>query len=159
MSDHGTKVDPNSSPRSPAEGARAAEQAGEAWEAGAEILPIRSALIDYARPLWGTYLTTGRRAQRGYRLSKFCMSFMDPENRAAFKTDRDRYMRDFGLSEYERRLVREQNWNGMLRYGVNSFMIFKLSNALGVGQNRTGAAMRGQSYEEFMATRNVKEAS
>jgi hypothetical protein len=47
----------------------------------------------------------------------------------------------------------------MLRYGVNTFMLLKLSATLGVGQNRTGAAMRGQSYEEFMATRNVKEAS
>lgn len=125
----------------------------------AEILPIRSALIDYARPLWGTYLTTGRRAQRGYRFSKFCMSFMDPGNRAAFKAEPDRYMREFGLSEEEMRFVQERDWNGMLRYGVNTFMVLKLSNALGVGQNRTGAAMRGQSYEEFMATRNVKEAS
>jgi len=124
-----------------------------------EILPIKSRQVDYAHPIWGTYLTTGARAQRGYRLSKFCMSFMGPANREAFKADQERYMRDFGLDDYEQGLIRRQDWNGMLRYGVNTFMLMKLSAAFGIGQNRTGAAMRGQTYEEFMATRNVKEAS
>lgn len=124
-----------------------------------EILRIRSRLIDYSRPLPGTYLTTGLRAARGYRFSKFCMSLMDPAKREAFKADPERAMEAFGLSEYERQLVRDQDWNGMLRYGTSTFMVLKLSNVLGVGQNRTGAAMRGQSYEEFMASRNVKDAS
>ena len=46
----------------------------------------------------------------------------------------------------------------MVRYGVNAFMIFKLANAFGVNQNQTGAKMRLQSFEEFIATRNVKDA-
>jgi protocatechuate 4,5-dioxygenase alpha subunit len=124
-----------------------------------EVLPIKSRQVDYAHPLWGTYLTTGARAQRGYRLSKFCMTFTDPAHREAFKADRERYMRDFGLDDYEQELVRRQDWNGMLRYGVNTFMVIKLSNAFGLGLNRTGAAMRGQTYDAFMATRNVKEAT
>ena len=124
-----------------------------------EILPIKSRQIDYAHPLWGTYPTTGARAQRGYRLSKFCMSFTDPARRAAFKADSERAMADAGLSDYEKDLIRRQDWNGMLRYGVNVFMVIKLSNAFGLGLNRTGAAMRGQTYEAFMATRNVKEAT
>jgi hypothetical protein len=37
-------------------------------------------------------------------------------------------------------------------------MIFKLANAFGVNQNQTGAKMRLQSFEEFIATRNVKDA-
>ena len=45
-----------------------------------------------------------------------------------------------------------------VRYGVNAFMIFKLANAFGVNQNQTGAKMRLQSFEEFMKTRNVKDA-
>ncbi|HEY7609660.1 MAG TPA: protocatechuate 3,4-dioxygenase [Alphaproteobacteria bacterium] len=130
-----------------------------AWETEVEILPIRSRLIDFAYPIPGTYLVTGARAQRGYRLSKFCMSFMKPEVRAKWKEDAERYMREFGLSEYEQSLIRDQNWIGMIRYGISPFMIFKLSSTFGVGQNRTGAAMRGETYEEFMKTRNVKDAS
>ena len=34
----------------------------------------------------------------------------------------------------------------------------KLANAFGVNQNQTGAKMRLQSFEEFMKTRNVKDA-
>ena len=129
------------------------------WETEVEILPIQSRLIDFAHPLPGTYLVTGQRAQRGYRLSKFCMTFMKPEVRARWKQDSEGYMREFGLSEYEQSLIREQNWIGMIRYGISPFMVFKLSTAFGVGQNRTGAAMRGETYEEFMKTRNVKDAS
>lgn len=128
------------------------------WEDGGEILAIQSQQIDYAHPLPGTYLTTGIRAQRGYRLGKFCMTLMSPDNREQFKADSETYMRDFGLSDYEQNLVRNKNWNRMLRYGVNTFMILKLSNAMGVSQNHTGAAMRNQSYEEFMLTRNSKGA-
>lgn len=124
-----------------------------------EILPIRSRQIDYSKPLPGTYLTTGLRAARGYRFSKFCMSLMKPEVREAFKADPERVMVEAGLTDHERQLVHDRDWNGMLRYGTSTFMVLKLSNALGVGQNRTGAAMRGQTYEEFMATRNVKDAS
>jgi protocatechuate 4,5-dioxygenase alpha subunit len=129
------------------------------WEQGPEILAIRSRQIDYSKPLPGTYLTTGLRAQRGYRLSKFCMTFMKPENREAFQADPAGYMAAAGLSDYEQKLIETQNWNGMLRYGVNTFMVLKLSNVPGVGQNRTGAAMRGETYEQFMATRNAPEAS
>jgi protocatechuate 4,5-dioxygenase alpha chain len=129
------------------------------WETEIEKLPIKSRMLDFEHPHFGTYLVTGARAQRAYRFSKFCMSFMKPENRDAFKADPERYMTAQGLSDYEKSLIREQHWLGMVRYGVSPFLIFKLSNAFGVGQNRTGAKMRGQSYEEFMATRNVKGAS
>jgi protocatechuate 4,5-dioxygenase alpha subunit len=128
------------------------------WEDGGEILAIQSRQIDYSKPLPGTYLTTGIRAQRGYRLGKFCMTLMTPANRELFKADSETYMSDFGLSDYEKDLIRTKNWNRMLRYGVNTFMILKLSNAMGVSQNHTGAAMRNQSYEDFMATRNSKGA-
>ena len=67
-------------------------------------------------------------------------------------------MTDQGLSDYEKSLIRDQNFNAMVRYGVNAFMIFKLANAFGVNQNQTGAKMRKQSFEEFIATRNVKDA-
>jgi protocatechuate 4,5-dioxygenase alpha subunit len=138
---------------------RNAPAAAPSWETGVEILPIKSRLIDFEKPIAGTYLTTGARAQRGYRLSKFCMAFMSPAFRERFKAEPEGVMREFGLSDYEKALIRERNFNAMVRYGVNAFMIFKLANAFGIGQNRTGAMMRRQTYEDFMATRNVKDAS
>ncbi len=122
-----------------------------------EILDIRSKQIDYAHPIPGTYLTTGLRAARGYRFSKFCMSFMKPENRDAFKADMETVMTEHGLSDIEKQMIRDRDWNGMLRHGVSSFLLMKLANVLGTAQNQMGAAMRGETYEEFMATRNVKD--
>lgn len=124
-----------------------------------EILAIKSRQVDYAKPIPGTYLTTGMRAARGFRLGKFCRSLMVPANREAFKADGEGYMRSCGLDDFEQHLVRTNDWNGMVRYGVNCFAIFKLASTFGVGQNRTGAGMRKQSYEDFMATRNVPGAS
>ncbi len=134
------------------------ERARPRWETETEILSIWSGQIDFEKPLHGTYLTTGSRAQRGFRLSKFCMAFMEPATREAFKADPERVMAEHGLSDYEKGLIRAQNFNAMVRYGVNAFMIFKLANAFGVNQNQTGAKMRLQSFEEFMKTRNVKDA-
>ncbi len=124
-----------------------------------ERLRIRSRQVDYANPIPGTYLTTGMRAARGFRLGKFCRSLMDPANRDSFKADAEAYMTRCGLDEVEKTLVRSNDWNGMVRYGANCFAIFKLASTFGVGQNRTGAGMRKQSYEDFMATRNVPGAS
>ncbi|MCW5773639.1 MAG: hypothetical protein KIT16_18500 [Rhodospirillaceae bacterium] len=129
-----------------------------AWETEVEILPIKSRMIDFDKPLPGTYITTGARAQRGFRLSKYCMQFMQPAFRKAFKEDGEQTMAAFGLTDYERELIRRQDFNAMVRYGVNAFIIFKVANALGVNQNQTGAKMRKESYEQFLATRNVKEA-
>lgn len=39
------------------------------WDRDDEILPIQAEFIDYDHPMLGTRLTTGRRAQRGYRFS------------------------------------------------------------------------------------------
>ncbi len=122
-----------------------------------EILAIHSKQIDYAHPIPGTYLTTGIRATRGYRFSKFCMAFMKPENRDAFKADPETVMTEHGLSDVEKQLIRDRDWNGMLRHGVSSFLLMKLANVVGVAQNQMGAAMRGQTYEEFLETRNAKD--
>ncbi len=122
-----------------------------------EILDIQSKQIDYAHPIPGTYLTTGLRAARGYHFSKFCMAFMKPENRDAFKADMENVMTEHGLSDIEKQMIRDRDWNGMLRHGVSSFLLMKLANVMGTAQNQMGAAMRGETYEEFMATRNVKD--
>jgi gallate dioxygenase len=42
----------------------------------------------------------------------------------------------------------------MIQYGVISFMLEKLGAVVGVSNLHIYAAMRGQSLEEFMKTRN-----
>ena len=112
---------------------------------------------DFANPCPGSYLLTVSLAQQAYRLSAFCRALMKPENRAAFKADEEKALRDAGLSEHEMSLVRTRDWLGMLRYGVNHFLVFRVSGMVGDGLAATGAKMRGETLEEFMRTRRVWE--
>jgi hypothetical protein len=54
-------------------------------------------------------------------------------------------------------MVRARDWLGMLRYGVNHFLVFRVAGMCGDGLAATGAKMRGETLEEFMRTRRVWE--
>jgi protocatechuate 4,5-dioxygenase alpha subunit len=118
---------------------------------------VKQSERDFANPSPGSYLLTVSLAQQAYRLSAFCRGLMQPENRAAFKADEEKCLRAAGLSETEMALVRARDWLGMLRYGVNHFLVFRVSGAVGDGLAATGAKMRGETLEEFMRTRRVWE--
>ena len=111
----------------------------------------------FANPSPGSYLLTISLAQQAYRLSAFCRSLMSAHNRTAFKADEERYMRDFGLSEVERAMVRARDWLAMVRYGVNHFFVFRVAGTLGVGLTGAAAQMRGETLEQFKGTRRVWE--
>ena len=82
---------------------------------------------------------------------------MKPENRAAFKADEENCLRAAGLSADEIALVKARDWLGMVRYGVNHFLVFRVSGMVGDGLAATGAKMRGETLEEFLRTRRVVE--
>lgn len=112
---------------------------------------------DFANPHPGSYLLTVSLAQQAYRLSAFCRSLMKPENRAAFKADEDKCLREASLDEAEIAMVRARDWLAMVRYGVNHFLVFRLAGAMGDNLAATGAKMRGETLEEFARTRRVWE--
>src|SRR5262249_14022568 len=123
---------------------------------GSDTLPIKSKLFDYSSEV-GKRLPTGLKATRAYRFSKFCMPLNDPEERAKFIRDPDAYMEAAGLSDAEARLVRGQDWAAMIQHGTNIHLVLRLAATLGVSQNRLGAMIRGETYEQFLSTRNVPE--
>ena len=55
-------------------------------------------------------------------------------------------------------MVRRRDWRGMIHYGVIFFMLEKLGAVVGVSNLHIYAAMRGQSLEEFLKTRNAPGA-
>jgi gallate dioxygenase len=112
---------------------------------------------EFAHPSPGTYLLTVSLAQQAYRLSAFCRSLMQSRNRSAFKADELAYMHECGLEEREIALVRSRDWLGMVRYGVNHFLVFRVAGVLGVGLAGAAAQMRGETLEEFRRTRHVWE--
>lgn len=100
-----------------------------------------------------TYVFDGRRSRQGYRINRLSMSLIDPANRDAFRADEDAYMKRFGLSDEERRMVRERDWKSMIANGGNIYLILKIGGTVGVNLLQMGAQMRGETMEEFLKTR------
>lgn len=115
--------------------------------------------VDRDRPIADTTIFGGAESRRGYGLNKFAMSLAKEENRAAFRADEEAYMAARGLTERERRLVRERDWRAILcENGGNIYMIMKIGAVTGHGLYQIGAHQRGESYEAFLATRNASGA-
>jgi len=96
---------------------------------------------------------TTERAQRGYRLTRFLTSMRDPAQRAQFAGEPERCMAAFGLSEFERDLVRRRDYDGMLDWGASNVAIGKASPALGTTLVERGAKGRGQTAAQFIEER------
>lgn len=101
----------------------------------------------------GTTVFTGERSHRGYRINKLAMSLTDAKNREAFKADERAYMRRFGLSEDEMRLIAKRDWNGLVAAGGSIYLLIKIGGSVGQNLLQMGAAMRGETLDEFMKTR------
>jgi protocatechuate 4,5-dioxygenase alpha chain len=110
------------------------------------------------KPIPDTSIFDLRASRRGYRLNKMCGSLCSPENRAAFQRDEEAYMTRFSLSESEKALIRRRDFAGMIAAGMNIYFMLKIGSVTGTSLYRMGAQMRGESYEEFLATRNLKDA-
>lgn len=109
--------------------------------------------VDFDQTPAGTYYNTGASARRGYRVNRFCYDFRYPANRASYQADPDAHMDKYCLSEDEKCLVRAGDWLGLVRYGVNVFVLLRLAELHGDGLSAVGAQMRGESLEQYLASR------
>lgn len=115
--------------------------------------------VDPSRPIDDTKIFDSEQSRQGYRLNKFAMSMTKAENRDAFKADEEAYMATSDLTETEKQLIRDRDWRAIMEeHGGNIYMIMKIGAVLGVGLYQLGAAQRGQTYEEFLETRNASGA-
>lgn len=111
-----------------------------------------------AERLAGTYPFNLARSVQSLRLSRFLHGLTMPARRACFLADEATSMRDAGLSDEERRLVRERDWRGLIHHGVIFFLLEKLGAVVGVSNLHIYAAMRGETLEVFQQTRNAPNA-
>lgn len=108
----------------------------------------------------GTYPFDYTRSRIGYPFNKMCMSLTKPENREAFKTDRESYMTQYRLSEEQKKAVRDQDWLRLIKHlGGNVYLMIKVAECLGVGLYTMGAQQRGETLEQFLQTRSGKGAT
>ncbi len=103
----------------------------------------------------GTYPFTIERSVKGFKLNHFLHSLTQPDIRKRFREDEEATMADAGLSDEERRLIRERDWIGMIHYGVIFFMLEKLGAVTGIGNIDIYASMKGLSVPDFQKTRNA----
>ena len=108
--------------------------------------------------LEGTYLFTLERSGRALRLNRFLHGLVVPEHRALFRGEPEAAFDKAGLSAEEKKLVRELDWASLIRYGASFFCLEKLARVSGVSNPEIVAAMRGETLEQFLKTRNVPGA-
>jgi protocatechuate 4,5-dioxygenase alpha chain len=87
-----------------------------------------------------------------------CSALCAPAEREAFKRDEEAFMQRFSLTEQEKNLVRQRDFRGLIEAGMNIYAMLKLGSATGNSLYRMGAQMRGETYEQFLATRNMRDA-
>jgi gallate dioxygenase len=108
--------------------------------------------------LEGTYLFDLERSSKALNLNRFLHGLTAPEKRALFKENADAAFEKAGLSDEERRMVRELDWAALIRYGASFFCLEKLGRVKGVSNPEMVAGFRGETLEEFLRTRNVPGA-
>ena len=87
-----------------------------------------------------------------------CTALCSPAEREAFKRDEETFMERFSLNEEEKNLIRKRDFRGLIEAGMNIYAMLKVGSATGNSLYRMGAQMRGESYEAFLSTRNMKDA-
>lgn len=106
--------------------------------------------------LKGVYPFDHATSLNAYRLNKFLHDMIIPARREQFLKEEEVAYTQAELTEEEKDLVRRRDWRGMIHYGVIFFMLEKLGATVGVSNLHVYAAMRGESLEDFIKTRNTQ---
>lgn len=119
---------------------------------------ISNPQIEGIEAIEGTYPFDTRVAAAKLPLNRFFWNMKDPAFRAKFSADEVAACRAGGLTEAETQLVLDRNWIGLIREGTNFFVLEKFARVVGESNLEVYAEMRGEGFEEFMATRRVPDA-
>jgi protocatechuate 4,5-dioxygenase alpha chain len=106
----------------------------------------------------GTYPFDLKTSLRTLHINRFFWLLARAEQRELFLRDEEEAMRRAGLSDDEKVLVRERDWLGLVRHGVNFFVLEKFARVVKMSNLEVYATMRGESFEDFMKTRRVPDA-
>ena len=91
----------------------------------------------------GTFVFDAQHSRKGYHLNMFMMSLIRPENRDEFASGEKAYLDKFKLTDAQRKVILDRNWNGMLEEGGNVYYTLKLAAADGTPYEAAYAAMAG----------------
>jgi len=111
--------------------------------------------LDGAEKLSGTYPFTHSRSHANLRINSFLHDLVKPNHRTKFISNFDELASEFNLTDEEKDLIRNRKWIEMVRRGVSFFVLEKMAAVLGIPNPQVYAAFRGETLEQFLATRKV----
>ena len=132
------------------------EAAAVPGQANQRHLQKMQSQLEGIEALKGTYPFNHAASLKAYRINKFLHGMIEPAQREAFLRDPEDAFSKAHLSDEEKDLIRRRDWRGMIHYGVIFFMLEKLGAVVGASNLHIYAAMRGESLEDFLKTRNTK---
>jgi gallate dioxygenase len=106
----------------------------------------------------GTYPFTLERSTAAFTLNHFLQQLTQPQHRTAFLENADQSMIDAGLSDQERSMIHSRDWIGLIKHGAIFFGLEKLAAVTHVPNAVIYAGMRGETLEQFQASRNAPGA-
>jgi gallate dioxygenase len=62
------------------------------------------------------------------------------------------------LTDEEATMIDRRDWRALIQYGASFFLLEKLGAVTGVSSLHIYAAMRGETLEDFLKTRNAQGA-
>ena len=108
-----------------------------------------------ADQLEGTHPFTHARSHAAFRINSFLHDLIVPAHRKRFVDDFDALAAERGLTDEEIALIKGRKWIEMIHYGVSFFMLEKMAAVTGVSNPEVYAAFRGETLDQFLATRKV----
>ena len=107
--------------------------------------------------LFGTYVFDLRTSHRALKLNRFLWGMIGSAARERFLADEEGAMTEAGLNEAEKALLRARDWLGLVQNGANFFVLEKFARVARKTNLEVYAIMRGETFEQFLATRRVPE--
>ena len=99
----------------------------------------------------GTIIFDAEQSRKGYWLNQFCMSLMNPENRARFKANERAYLDEWDMTEEQRQAVLARDLNWCMRTGGNIYFLAKIGSTDGLSFQQMAGSMTGMTEAEYRA--------
>lgn len=84
-----------------------------------------------------------------YELNRLMYDLREPSNREAFNHSLEEYLDRYNVTEQEKALVRNHDWQGLVDVGVSIYVLTKIGAVLDVSLYAMGATMRGDEMDDF----------
>ena len=88
----------------------------------------------------------GQPASRRYWLNRVLFDLDQPENRAAFKEDKEAYFARYPLNMAERELLSGPHWQGLLDRGTLPNLVFKYFMLHGLDPQRFAEIVKADNH-------------